>query len=61
MNIFSSMPVNISFLLFPSLTIFSSLVPFSSRLHIRVCLRALTQSRWLGKPVKNLSPVNAIF
>lgn len=29
--------------------------------HIRLCLRALTESRWLGKHVKNLSPVNTTF
>lgn len=54
--------VNIAFPLFPAaLAIFSSLAPLFSLLHIRLCLRVLTQSRWLGKHVKNLSPVSATF
>lgn len=61
-NNFSPLHVNIAFPLFPAaLTILSSLTPLFSRLHTRLCLRALTQSRWLGKLVKNLSPVNATF
>ena len=61
-NSFPPLPVNIAFPLFPAaLAIFSSLTPLFSLLHIRLCLRALTQSRWLGKHVKNLSPVNATF
>ena len=61
-NSFPPPPVNIAFPLFPAaLAIFSSLTPLFSLLHIRLCLRVLTQSRWLGKHVKNLSPVSATF
>lgn len=45
----------------PPFAILCRLTPLFSRLRSRLCLRALTQSRWLGKPVKNLSPVNATF
>lgn len=56
------MHVNITFPRFPAaLAILCRLTPLFSRLRSRLCLRALTQSRWLGKPVKNLSPVNATF
>lgn len=61
-NSYPPLPVNIAFPLFPAaLAIFSSPTPLFSLPHIQLCLRALTQSRWLGKHVKNLSPVNATF
>lgn len=61
-NSYPPLPVNIAFPLFPAaLAIFSSPTPHFSLPHIQLCLRALTQSRWLGKHVKNLSPVNATF
>lgn len=61
-NSFSPLPVNIVLPLCPAaLAIFSSLTPLFSLPRIRLCLQALTQSRWLGKHVKNLSPVNATF
>lgn len=61
-NSFSPLPVNIVLPLCPAaLAIFSSLTPLLSLPRIPLCLQALTQSRWLGKHVKNLSPVNATF